>query len=83
MASQAASAKPFAVESAADMSGYIYICDQFVETGLSFDDVRRRERVTGEVKRAFRECVGVEAEEVEFVRSVMAREGGAGVRGEG
>ena len=53
---------------------FIYICDQFVETGLSFDDLRRRERIIAEVKRAFRECVGVEAEEVDFVRSVMAKD---------
>ena len=36
--------------------------------------MRRRERIVSELYKAFRECVGVEADEVDFVRSVMARE---------
>ena len=56
------------------MKGYIYICDEFVETDLVFDDLRNRDKIIAEVKRAFRQCVGVEAEEVDFVRSAMARD---------
>ena len=36
--------------------------------------MRRRERVIKEVRRAFTECVGVQAEDVKFVRSVMAKD---------
>ena len=56
------------------MKGYIYVCDEFVETGLVFEDLRRRERIVPELFSAFRECVGVEAESAELVRSVMARD---------
>ena len=56
------------------MKGYVYVCDEFVETKLTFEDLRRRELIIGAVKSAVRECLGVEAEEVELVRSVMAKE---------
>ena len=59
------------------MKGYIYICDVFIvfmKADLVFDDLKNRDKIIAEVKRAFRQCVGVEAEEVDFVRSVMARD---------
>ena len=56
------------------VKGYIYACDEFVETKLTFDDLRRRELIIGAVKSAVRECVGLDAEEVEFVRSVISKD---------
>ncbi|MEM4754820.1 hypothetical protein [Pyrobaculum sp.] len=57
----------------AAMKAYIY-CDEFVETKLTFEDLRRRGLIIGAVKNAVRECLDVEAEEVELVRSVMAKD---------
>ena len=56
------------------VEGYIYVCDELVETKLTFDDLTRRGLITGAVKNAVRECLGVEAEEVEFVRGLMAND---------
>ena len=56
------------------MKGYIYICDKFIETELTFNDLKNRDKIIAEVKRAFRECVGVEAESVELARGVMAKD---------
>ena len=56
------------------MKGYIYICDEFMKAGLVFEELRNRDKIIAEVKEAFRECVGVEAESAELVRSVMARD---------
>ena len=50
------------------MEGYIYICDEFVEAGLVFDDLKNRDKIIAEVKEAFRQCVGVEAEDAEGCR---------------
>nr|WP_181953833.1 hypothetical protein [Pyrobaculum arsenaticum] len=41
---------------------------------MSFEDLGRREVVIEAVKNAVRECFGAEAEEVEFVRSVMGKD---------
>ncbi|AFA39402.1 hypothetical protein Pogu_1375 [Pyrobaculum oguniense TE7] len=56
------------------MKGYIYACDEFVETKLTFEDLTRRGLITGAVKNAVRECLDAEAVEVELVRTVMAKE---------
>lgn len=54
--------------------GYVNICGEFKETGLTLDDLKNRDKIAVEVRRAFVECVGVEAEEIKCVRSVMAKD---------
>ena len=56
------------------MRGYVYVCDEFMKAGLVFEELRNRDKIIAEVKEAFRECVGVEAEEVRLARGVMARD---------
>ncbi|MEM0463632.1 hypothetical protein [Pyrobaculum sp.] len=43
-------------------------------TGLTFEDLRRRELIIGAVKNAVRECLDAEAEEVTLARGVMAKD---------
>ena len=45
-----------------------------MEAGLFLEDWKRREAVIEAVKSAVRECVGVDAVEVEFARSVMGKD---------
>ncbi|NYR15074.1 hypothetical protein HC235_03715 [Pyrobaculum arsenaticum] len=56
------------------MKAYVYVCDEFAEIGLTFRDLTRRGLITGAVKSAVRECLGVDVEEVTLVRGIMAKD---------